>query len=73
MKWLKKLIKEAVADAITERKFLPQSLSKDDVNIVYVYTGRLPKSKAEEYIKKLSSDFKKNYPEYKIMWLGYGA
>ncbi|MFW6272631.1 MAG: hypothetical protein ACOC2U_02485 [bacterium] len=73
MKWLKKLIKEVLEEVISERKFLPQTLSKDDVNIVYVDVGRMPKSKADQYIKDISKRFREANPEYKVMWLTYSS
>lgn len=36
------------------------SLSKDEVNLIYIPVGKLPKIKAEEYIKDLLQRFKKN-------------
>lgn len=71
-KWLKKIIAEALKEVLVDGNYLAKTLSKEDVNIVYVPTGRLPKSKAEEYVKNLSDKFKKAYPEYKILWLAKG-
>lgn len=71
-KWLKKLIKESIEETLTSEKFLPRVLSKEDVNIVYVPVGRLPKLKAEQYIKDLSKRFKEYNPEYKIFWMAVG-
>ena len=71
-KWFKKIFKEALKELLTSEKFLNKTLSKDDMNVVYIPVGKLPKSKSEEYIKKMSDNFKKNYPEYKILWLAVG-
>ena len=46
------------------------ALSKDDVNVVYIPIGRLPKGRAEEYMKSIYEYIKKseNLKVYKF-WL----
>jgi hypothetical protein len=75
MKWLKNLIKEAIKAAVDEvveekslGKFNNFTLSKDNVNVLYIPVGKLPKSKADEYVHRVVKEFKKANPEYKVAW-----
>jgi len=69
MNWLKRLIKCAISESISELKFLPFTLSKEDVNIVYIDVGKMPKSKEEQYINDIGKRFRETNPEYKVLWL----
>jgi hypothetical protein len=45
------------------------TLSKDDVNLIYIPMGKLPKQKAEEYLKNIMKKFSEKYSNYKMFYI----
>ncbi len=49
-------------------------IDEDKLNVVYVPTGILPKSKAEEHMKKVASLFKEACPNHnRLLFMSYGT
>ena len=72
VKFLKSIIKECLEDVLVKNPNLfNKTLSKENVNVIYVPCGKLPKSRADEYVKQLSDKFKECNPEYKILWIAF--
>ncbi len=74
MKWLKNIIKNAVKEYIKEDnvRFVEGAiehviLSKEDVNVLAIDCGRMPIGKAQDHLRKLSSYFKDQHPDYKVV------
>ena len=61
----------------TMKDYVPvEHLKKDTINIVDIYTGMMPKTKAEEHVRKTANlDFVKKYEEdgYKMLFMPRGA
>lgn len=43
-------------------------LSKDDVNVIHIPCGKLPRGRAEEYCLSIINRLKNDHPEYKIIF-----
>jgi len=55
-----------------EVNFIVDTLDPDKINVVYVYTGMMPKVKAEEHIKKVAAIFDNVKPKStQMMFLAY--
>ncbi len=70
--WFRKIILNILTELQIKNKInLVGHFDKNKINILYVKTGNLPKSKAEEWCNKVHENIKHLNPDIKLMIIPY--